>query len=68
MERRNFSSGSGYFVSGTPFDPYDGNNGRGIMNARIMPSQFLLPYDPVRFTVLRNTVPDDEEPTSKLFF
>lgn len=62
MERRFFSSGR--FVSGTPFDPY---NERGIINARVMPSQFLLPYDPVRFTVIRNTVPDDEEPTGNMF-
>ncbi len=68
MHQNEFFSKGSFSVTGTPFDPYGADGRAERMNARVMPSPFLLPYQPVRFTMLRNTIPEDCEPTGYGFF
>ncbi len=57
-----------FSVTGTPFDPFSHEDRTLDLNARIMPSTFIHPDSPVRFTLLRNTIPADSEPTKYDFF
>lgn len=68
MKNNMFYEGRRSFAPGTPFDPYGTDDRLGSRNARVMPTQFLLSYQPVRFSLLRNTVPDDEETTGSFFY
>ncbi len=64
--KNNSSSKGSFSVIGTPFEPLKHGKRKGA-DARIMPSQFFQPMSPVRYTLLRNTVPDDLEESGNFF-
>ena len=53
-------------LPGTPFDLFvtEKNTGTGT---RVIPIQFLLPYQPTRFNLIRNIIPEDNETTGIMF-
>lgn len=53
-------------LPGTPFDLFVTKNSTGA-GTRVIPTQFLLPYQPTRFNLLRNVIPEDSETTGIMF-
>ena len=66
MKNNTSKSAGSFLMSGTPYEPVTGND-RHSPGLRIMPSQFLHPMSPVRYSLLRNIVPADEENTGRFF-
>lgn len=68
MNNNNTHFEGSFSVSGTPFDPFSRDDRPERMNARIMPSVFIQPDSPVKFTLLRNTVPYENDDSYFGFF
>ena len=67
MSDKNTQSKGSFAVTGTPFDPYE-NRSRDGAQMRIMPTQFIHPMSPVKYSLFRNIVPGDMEPTDKYYY
>ncbi len=66
MENNN-TQNSSFSVTGTPFDPYENRRAEDAL-MRIMPTQFIHPMSPIKYTLFRNPVPKDMENTGRYYY